>query len=182
MRGPDEPGPPGELLDLPLREDRGEPFSLPLPSAGPTLEPAVPRPAPLADRLLSTGADGATVLLLVALDLLVAAHARDRWPSPSGLLWAAAFALYLSFFVVVVPLVLFGRTIGMALSNLGAAPRGGSRRLDPRESVLRWSGTLLTVLSLGVSLLFTARDPEAPTLADALSGRPLLAELPPEAS
>ncbi|MEP6802699.1 MAG: hypothetical protein ABJC07_12205 [Acidobacteriota bacterium] len=181
MNGQDGPGPPEELLDLPLREDRGEPFSLPLPSRGPTLEPAVRRPAPLRERLLSTGADGATVLLVVALDLLIAAHARDRWPGPTGLLWAAAFGLYFSFFVVVVPLLLFGRTIGMALSNLGATPRGGSRRLDPRESILRWTGTVLTALSLGVSLLFTGRDPEAPTLADALSGRPLSAELPPEA-
>ncbi len=181
MNGQDGPGPPEELLDLPLREDRGEPFSLPLPSEGPTLEPAIRRPAPLRERVLSTGADGATVVLIVALDLLIAVHARERWPSPSGLLWAAAFGLYLSFFVIVVPLLLFGKTIGMALSNLGARPRGGSRRLDPRESILRWAGTLLTALSLGVSLLLTARDLEAPTLADALSGRPLLAELPPEA-
>ncbi|MFN2634407.1 MAG: RDD family protein [Thermoanaerobaculia bacterium] len=180
MSGRDEPGPPGELLDFPLREERGEPFSLPLPSPGPTLEPAVPRTASLPDRILSTGADAATVLLLVALALLVAAGARERWPTPSGLFWAAGFGLYLSFFVIVVPLLLFGRTIGMALSNLAAAPLGGSRRLGPRESILRWAGTLLTVLSLGVSLLFTASEPEAPTLADGLSGRPLLAELPPE--
>ncbi len=181
MNRQDEPGPPGEFLDLPLREDGGEPFSLPLPSEGPRLEPAAPRSASLSQRILSTGADGATVLLLVALDLLIASHLRSRWPNPSGLLWAAAFALYLSFFVIVVPLLLFGRTIGMALSNLAAAPRGESRRLGPRESILRWTGTLLTALSLGVSLLFTAQDPEAPTLADALSGRALLVELPPEA-
>ena len=90
------------------------------------------------------------------------------------MVWAAAFAFYLSFFATVLPLVLFGRTVGMALAGLTAAPRGGSRGLAPRESVLRWLGTVLTLLSLGISLLFTRRDRVAPTLADALSGRSLL--------
>jgi hypothetical protein len=116
---------------------------------------------------------------VVAIDLLVAASLRDRWPSVSGLLWVGAFAVYFSFFAVVVPLFLFGRTVGMALSGLSAVPRGGSRRLTPREAALRWAGTLLTFGSLGLSLLFTRGEREAPTLADGLSGRPLLATDPP---
>jgi hypothetical protein len=55
------------------------------------------------------------------------------------------------------------------------------RGLSPRDALFRWLGTLITVLSLGLSLLFTRRDREAPTLADALSGRPLLRTDPPVA-
>ncbi|HXM76153.1 MAG TPA: RDD family protein [Thermoanaerobaculia bacterium] len=179
MSGREEPGLPGDLLDLPLREDRGEAFSLPLASEGPPVEAAVPRAAPPSARVVAAAADASVVALVVAIDLLVAASLRDRWPSVSGLLWVGAFAVYFSFFAVVVPLFLFGRTVGMALSGLSAVPRGGSRRLTPREAALRWAGTLLTFGSLGLSLLFTRSEREAPTLADGLSGRPLLATDPP---
>lgn len=179
MSGREETGPAGDLLDLPLREDRGEPFSLPLSSEGPTVEPATPRAAPPSARIVAAAADAALVGLVVALDLLVASSLENRWPSAPGLVWMGGFALYFSFFAIVVPLFLFGRTVGMALSGLAAAPRDGSRRLAPRESALRWAGSLLTLASLGLSLLFTRRDPEAPTLADWLSGRPLLRTEPP---
>jgi hypothetical protein len=75
--------------------------------------------------------------------------------------------------------VLFGRTVGMALGDLVAGVSGGSRRLSLREAALRWSGSVLTLASLGASLLFTRRDPDAPTLADALSGRAIFRVEPP---
>ena len=75
--------------------------------------------------------------------------------------------------MVVVPLVLFGRTVGMALAGLAARDDGTGRRLTATEAARRWAGTLATVAAVGLPLLFTARDPEAPTLADRLSGRTL---------
>ncbi len=114
------------------------------------------------------------IVLVVLAAMLSAVVARDRWPFTAGLPWAAAFGLYVSFFALVVPLVLFGRTVGMALGGLVAVPRGGTRRLALREATLRWVGSLLTLATLGLSLLFTGRDASAPTLADALSGRPLV--------
>jgi RDD family len=171
------------LLDFPLGDERGDAFSLPLPTEGPSVEPAALRPAPLLPRAGAAAADAALVALIVLIAMLAAAAARDHWPAPRGLLWAAAFGLYLSFFATVLPLVLFGRTVGMALGDLVAAPAGGTRRLSLREAVLRWTGSVLTLASLGGSLLFTRRDPAAPTLADGLSGRAILrAEPPSEAS
>lgn len=171
--GREDPAHPSELLDLPLRGERGDAFALPLATEGRTVEPPAPRAAPPSSRLVATASDAAVVVLVVSAALLVAGS-RGRWPSPAGALWAAAFALYLSFFAIVVPLVLFGRTVGMALSGLAAAPRPGSRGLAIRDASWRWLGTVLTGLSLGTAILFTRRDRGAPTLADAMSGRPLL--------
>jgi len=143
------------------------------------MEPPRDVPAPLLARAGAVAADAALVSLVVLIALLGAAAARDRWPTLRGLSWAAAFGVYVSFFATVVPLVLFGRTVGMALSDLAAAPRDGTRRLGLREAALRWTGTALTVATLGLSLLFTHRDAAAPTLADGLSGRPILRVRPP---
>lgn len=162
-----------DLLDLPLRGERGDSFALPLATEGRSVDPPAPRAAPASARIVATASDAAVVVLIVSAALLVAGS-RGRWPAAAGAAWAAAFALYLSFFAIVVPLVLFGRTVGMALSGLAAAPSEGLRGLAFREAALRWLGTLLTGLSLGIATLFTRRDREAPTLADALSGRPLL--------
>lgn len=171
------------LLDFPLGDERGEAFALPLPTEGPTVEPASVRPAPLLPRIGAAAADAALVSLILLIAMLAAAAARSVWPAPRGLLWAAGFALYLSFFATVIPLVLFGRTVGMALGDLIAAPSGGTRRLSLRQAALRWIGSVLTLASFGASLLFTRRDPAAPTLADGLSGRAILrAEPPSEAS
>lgn len=172
---------PSDLLDLPLRGERHDSFVLPLatdPDAdahgkGRSVEPPAPRAAPASARVVATASDAAVVVLIVSAALLVAG-ARGRWPAPAGAAWAAAFALYLSFFAIVAPLVFFGRTVGMALSGLAAMPTAGLRGLALREASLRWVGTVLTGLSLGIAVLFTRRDREAPTLADALSGRPLV--------
>ena len=178
MSGREDPGQPGQLLDFPLRQERGESFSLPLPSEGPRVEPAPPRTATILSRAVAAAADAATILLIVLAAMLSAVAVRDRWPFAAGLPWAAAFALYVSFFALVVPLVLFGRTIGMALGGLVAVPQGGTRRLALREAALRWVGSILTLATLGLSLFFTGRDASAPTLADALSGRPLARSIP----
>ena len=170
------------LLDFPLGDERGESFSLPLPTEGPSVEPASAGPAPFLARAGAAAADAALVALVVLIAILGSAAARNRWPAPSGLLWAAGFGLYLSFFATVLPLVLVGRTVGMALGDLVAAPADGTRRLSLREAVLRWAGSLLTFASLGVPLLFTRRNAAAPTPADGLSGRTILRAERPEAS
>jgi hypothetical protein len=140
-------------------------------------DPAAPSVSGLAflpDRALGTAADAATAILLVLVALLGAFAARGRTPHFEGLGWASAFLLYVSFFVVVVPLVLFGRTVGMALAGLSVREDGSSRNLTPSQAVRRWAGTLATLAGLGLPLFWTARDPEAPTLADRLSGRTLV--------
>jgi len=158
------------LGDFPLRAEPAADLGLPSPPA-----PAPPPSglASLPDRAIGTAADAAVSILLVLAGLLAAYAARGRTPQFAGLGWAAVFALYVSFFVVVIPLVLFGRTVGMALAGLAARDEGTGRRLTATEAVRRWTGTLATVAAIGLPLFFTARDPEAPTLADRLSGRTL---------
>lgn len=157
------------LTDFPLR---AEPADLAAPA------PVLPRPPTsgvnlLPDRAIGTAADAALSILLVLAGLLAAYAARGRTPGIAGLGWASTFTLYVSFFVVVVPLVLFGRTVGMALAGLTARDDGTGRRLTATEAVRRWAGTLATVAAVGLPLFFTAGDPEAPTPADRLSGRTL---------
>jgi hypothetical protein len=106
--------------------------------------------------------------------LLAAMKAAGRAPELAALGWSAAFVLYLSFFATVLPLVLFGRTLGMAIARLSAQPATAGRRLTSWESVRRWFGTLLTGATLGLALLWTAGHSEARTPADRLSRRPLV--------
>jgi hypothetical protein len=112
------------------------------------------------------------VLLLAAVALLAATAGRGQSLRLQGLAWTAVFALYLSFFSTVVPLILFGKTVGMALTGLTARGRKGSP-LTAAESARRWLGTVLTLVSLGIPLLVTRRDREAPSPGDRMSGRPL---------
>lgn len=162
------------LVDLPLRGVGADALTSPL--FGPALvsTPAAPAwVAPLSTRARAFAADGAMLVLLVSLCVLLASNLRGQPLRPAALPWAIAFAVYLSFFTTVVPLVLFGRTVGMALAGLSArAP--GSERLSSREGLLRWSGTVLAAAALGLPLLWTARRPEEPTPADRFSGRPLV--------
>ena len=159
------------LGDFPLHPE--PPLDLTVPPSDPAAA-AVSGLASLPDRALGTAADAATAILLVLVALLGAFAARGRTPHFAGLGWASAFALYVSFFVVVVPLVLFGRTVGMALAGLVAREDGASRQLTLSQAAWRWAGTLATLAGLGMPLFWTARDPEAPTLADRLSGRTLV--------
>lgn len=130
--------------------------------------------ASISDRAIGAAADVATAVLLVLVALLGAFAASGRTPRFQGLGWAAAFALDVSFFATVVPLVLFGRTVGMSLAGIAARDDGAGRLLTPSEAARRWVGTLLTFAGLGLPLFWTARDPESPTLADRLSGRTLV--------
>jgi hypothetical protein len=130
---------------------------------------AVPLAAPLGARLPAAAADAATVLLLTALAVLGARLATGASPRPSGLVWVAGFVLFLSAFSTVLPLVAFGRTVGMALADL-TARSGGPAGVSPGAAMRRWLGTLATLGTAGLLLLWTARDGAAPTPADRLSG------------
>jgi RDD family protein len=161
------------LNDFPLRSE--PPLDLgstdaPEP-AGVTLASGL---AALPDRAIGAAADVATSLLVVIVALLAAYAVRERTPRISGLGWAALFALTVFFFAVVVPLILFGRTVGMALAGLVAKDEGAGRRLTPAEAARRWAGTLLTLAGAGLPLLWSWSDAAAPTPADRLSGRTLV--------
>lgn len=162
------------LADLPLRGERPD-----APTGGAPVTSPSSATARLGSRVIAFCGDLATVLLAVAAALLAATaagSAQAASPTPRGLAWAGAFALYFSFFVITVPLLFFGRTVGLALSGLVVRAGESGRRLSIGESVLRWTGTLLTAAALGLPLLFTMRDPERPTPADRLSGRGLVEE------
>lgn len=159
------------LVDLPLRQERASE-----PSRAQTHSAPGPYAAAMGPRGIAFAADLATVLLLVAAALLAATTARGEGVRLPGLLFAAAFGLYLSFFATVLPLLFFGKTVGLALGGLRASGGELGHGLDFSESVRRWAGTLATAAALGIPLLFTRKDREMPTPADRLSGRPLLAE------
>jgi len=158
----------------------------PLEPAGGLAEIAVPEPAPadgraetiatIPARLFAFAADLAGTSLAVTLALMGAVAASGRAPRISGLLWAAAFGLGFSFVFVVMPLTLFGRTVGMSLAGLSASAGPAGRGLSPAEAARRWTGTAATALGLGLPLLWTARDRSRPTPADRLSARVLVRE------
>jgi hypothetical protein len=125
---------------------------------------------------MAFAADAALVFLVVAAALLGAQVRSGQGTPLSGLPWAAAFGLYFSFFAIVLPLLLFGRTLGLALAGLRVREGLRGRGLSLSEAAARWVGTLATAASLGLPLLWTLRDPELPTPADRLSGRPLAGE------
>ena len=129
--------------------------------------------APLSPRWTAAAADAALVLLLTAIAILAARWITGRTPSASGILWAAAFLLFLSFFAVVPALVLFGRTVGMALADLSVRSDEGAAGVDAAEASRRWIGTLATALAAGLPLIWTVSNADAPTPADRLSGRAL---------
>jgi hypothetical protein len=160
-------------VDLPLSPAAGQSPALSLRAGEAAAAPARDgRAAPLPARGAAFAADAALVLLLAAVALLAATAGRGQSLRLQGLAWTAVFALYLSFFSTVVPLILFGKTVGMALTGLTARGRKGSP-LTAAESARRWLGTVLTLVSLGIPLLVTRRDREAPSPGDRMSGRPL---------
>jgi uncharacterized RDD family membrane protein YckC len=137
---------------------------------------AAPLSAPLGRRGMAFAADAALVVLVVAGAILAAQLSTGRSTRFPGLPWAAAFALYFSFSAVVLPLLLFGRTLGLTLAGLRVREGELGRGMTLSEAAARWVGTLATAASLGLPLLWTARDRELPTPADRLSGRPLVGE------
>jgi uncharacterized RDD family membrane protein YckC len=167
----DSDGAADPLDDFPLRPEPPLDLGAPTREASPRLPVS---PGLLPDRALGTAADVATSVLVVLVALLAAFAVRGATPRISGLGWTAIFALVVSFFAIVVPLVLFGRTVGMALAGLVARDDGSGRQLTPSQAARRWVGTLMTVAGIGLPLLWTARDPASSTPADRLSGRTLV--------
>jgi hypothetical protein len=172
-----------ELADFPLDQSPGKDLWDGLPEPPAELHasrersaPATPVAASFGRRAVAFGADAALVLLILAGALLGAELVTGQDMRLSGLPWAGAFALYFSFFAVVLPLLLFGRTLGLALAGLRVREVGRVHGLTLSEAAARWVGTLASAAALGLPLLWTARDPGLPTLADRLSGRPLVGE------
>ena len=137
--------------------------------------PVSSRTATLSARMTACAADAACVLLLTALAILGARFVTGESPSPAGLIWTAGFAVFLSFFATVPALVLFGKTVGMALADLSARSESGAG-LPAAAAIRRWLGTLLTAATAGLALLWTRSDAAAPTPADRLSGHALNVE------
>ena len=173
---PDRP-PADPLADLPLRpEGAARGFALPLAADAGGLPEAEPAAVTLSARAIAFAADLAGASLAVTLALMAAVAATGRVPRLAGLPWAAAFGLVFSFVFVVLPLTLFGRTVGMSLAGLAARPGPAGRGLTAGEAAWRWVGTALSALALGLPLLVTKGDPLRPTPADRLSGRTLVRE------
>ncbi len=76
------------------------------------------------------------------------------------------FTLSFSFLYYVFPLAFWGRTPGMARTDIVTKSRDG-RALSFSQAARRWLGTLLTLATLGIPLLFTAKSGNLP--ADRLS-------------
>ena len=161
------------LGDFPLQDD----FGAAMPAALAAEEPETPagtrRAAPISARLTAAAADTATVLLLGAVALLAARVVTGAGPRPAGIPWVVAFLLFLSLFATVPALVLFGRTVGMALSDLSARGDAGQSGLPADAALRRWAAGLATAATGGLLLLWTARDPGSPTPADRFSGHSL---------
>jgi hypothetical protein len=137
---------------------------------------SAPAAAPLSARLAAAAADAAAVLLLTALAILAARLRTGTSPAPAGLLWVGAFVIFLSAVATVVPIVAFGRTIGMALADLSARPGAGRPGVPAGAAFRRWLGTAATAATGGLLLFWTARDAQAPTPADRLSGCALIGD------
>ena len=162
------------LGDFPLQDEFGTTAPPMSPATEPTTRAAFPtRTAPLAARLTAAAADTAAVLLLCALALLAARLKTGASPRPAGIPWILGFVLYLSLFATVPALVLFGRTIGMALSDLSARSGSDEAGLPAGAALRRWAGGIATAATAGLLLLWTVHDPHSPTPADRLSGHPL---------
>jgi hypothetical protein len=163
------------LDDFPIRE--GEPEPPPSRDAPPPVEERTPGAvAPLAARWGAAAADAASVLLIAALAVLAARAVTGRIPHASGAGWALGFLLLLWFCATVPALLLFGRTVGMALAALTTHSGEAGARVAVPDAFRRWLGTLATAATAGLALLWTARSPDSPTPADRLSGHPLTLE------
>jgi hypothetical protein len=163
------------LDDFPIREGEPEPLvsSEPLPASETRTPGAV---APLAARWSAAAADAAAILLIGALAILAARAATGRSPHVSGAVWTLGFLLLLSLCATVPALLLFGKTVGMALAELTTHSGEPGARVSVGAAFRRWVGTLVTAATAGLALLWTVRSADAPTPADRLSGHPLTLE------
>ena len=101
------------------------------------------------------------VVLLVTLLAQGVRPAVSDWPA------GAVFLLTFSFLYAVLPLAFWGRTPGMALAGLRASSTDG-RPLTFRQAVLKWLGSVLTVVLAGLPLLLALGGGRS--LSDLLSG------------
>lgn len=167
-----DPGNAAPLEDFPLQEEIGFEAPRALPGTERPEPGTGPVAAPLGVRLSAAAADAAVLLLLAALAILGSRVLTGQSPRPAGIPWVLGFLVYLSLFATVPPLVLFGRTVGMAISDLSARP-GFEAGLGAGQALRRWAATLATAATAGVLLLWTWRSPDSPTPADRFSGCPL---------
>lgn len=84
----------------------------------------------------------------------------------STLLPLLLFILSFSFLYYVFPLAFWGRTPGMARTDIVTKSRDG-QTLSFSQAARRWLGTLLTLVTLGIPLLFAGKSGDLP--ADRLS-------------
>jgi uncharacterized RDD family membrane protein YckC len=188
----DEPDPldrvliqrPGDLfpsVDLDRRGMTGEPAdsdSAPLfPNAiaaitAPETTPTADRAAPIGARARAFAADALLCVLVSAGAFLGAAASVRRSPSAGSWIWCALFALQVSFFLCIPSLVLFGKTPGMALSDLTAEREDGEKPPVP-FALRRWIAGILTILLAGLPLFTIVFDRRRRTPADLSSGWPL---------
>jgi len=132
--------------------------------------------APLRARWTAAAGDAAAIVSIGALAILGARLVTGSGPRLPGLLWALGFLVYLSLCATVPALMLFGKTVGMALAELSARPAAGGAGIPGGAAFRRWLGSLATLAAAGLPLLFTAGRPQAPTPADRMSGYPLTLE------
>jgi RDD family len=164
------------LDDFPIREGEPEPLEV-VRHATASSETRTPGAvAPLAPRWSAAAADAAAVLLIGAAAILAARALTGQIPRLSGVIWAAGFLLLLWMCATVPALLLFGKTVGMALAELSTHANAAGERVSAGAAFRRWLGTVATVVTAGLALLWTVRSPEAPTPADRLSGHPLTLE------
>jgi hypothetical protein len=175
-----DPGKPGDLLGEilirpaggpdPDRKGRGALFP-PTEEDEPAPPPGLPAVAPLAARARAFCADTLICVLLGSGSLLAAAASAGRFPRLASWPWTGLFAAVVSFFLVVPALALFGKTPGMALTDLSAEGAYGEKP-TVAAAARRWMGTLATLLLAGLPLL-TLLGGRRETPADLFSGRPL---------
>jgi len=131
-------------------------------------------------RAKAFAADAILCAIVGGSSFLSAAAAVRRTPAAGGWIWCAAFALLVSFFLVVPTLALFGRTPGMALADLTAEDPGGEKP-SFAASVRRWLATAGCALLAGLPAATMLFDKRRRTPADLLSGRALHVDREPVA-
>lgn len=121
--------------------------------------------AAVGSRLAAAGAD-LLIHAAVAVGIVLGTRAMgvkptlDEWPAV--LLFLMAF----SFLYAVVPLAFWGHTLGMAWAGITSRNRDGEP-LSFDQTTRRWAGSILTLATLGLPLLFARRGR---ALSDLLSG------------
>jgi uncharacterized RDD family membrane protein YckC len=143
-----------------------------IPDLPPAAERTADRAAPVSLRAKAFAADAVLCAIISAAAFLSAAASLQRSPSAGSWIWCGVFAIEVSLFLCVPSLALFGKTPGMALSDLTVERDDGEK--PPLPCVLRrWVAGILTILLAGLPLLTIAFDKRRRSPADLTSGWPL---------